>query len=100
MSTNKEINTDKEMSLWVRAFYMLGFMIAFGISESVLYLLAIVSLIYRAVNGENHQTMLGFGRSLARYVQQIADYLSFNTEERPFPFSSWPDSHKPTKDPS
>ena len=31
-----------------------------------------------------------FGRSLGLCVQQDANFLSFVTEEKPFPFSDWP----------
>jgi len=95
MTTSSKTNSDKEQKLWVRALYMLIFALAFGISESILYLLAIVSLIYRAINGKNHQTMVGFGHSLAQYIHQLADYMTFNTEQTPFPFGDWPGSHKP-----
>jgi hypothetical protein len=34
--------------------------------------------------------LLAFGSSLAEYVRQIVAYLTFNTEEKPFPFGEWP----------
>jgi hypothetical protein len=32
------------------------------------------------------------GQSLGRYLRQIVDFVSFATEEVPFPFSDWPSS--------
>jgi len=34
--------------------------------------------------------LLTFGRSLGSYVQQLVNFQSFNTEEKPFPFNDWP----------
>jgi len=31
-----------------------------------------------------------FGQGLGRYLRQIADFVTFATEEAPFPFSDWP----------
>jgi len=31
-----------------------------------------------------------FGKSAGRYLGQIAAFVSFDTEEAPFPFSDWP----------
>jgi len=36
-------------------------------------------------------TLVSFGRSLALYLQQIANFLTFTTEEVPFPFKDWPE---------
>jgi len=93
--TNSETKPVREKSLWVRALYMLVFLLAFGISESVLYLLTIIGLIYRAIKGETNQHLVNFGHSLGQYVQQITDYLSFNTDTEPFPFDRWPGNQTP-----
>jgi hypothetical protein len=37
-----------------------------------------------------NDNLLSFGRSLSVYIYQIARYVTFNQEERPFPFSPWP----------
>lgn len=34
--------------------------------------------------------LVSFGRSLGRYLQQIAYFLTFASEDTPFPFSDWP----------
>ena len=40
--------------------------------------------------GTNDQ-LIRFGRNLARYIQQIIAYLTFATEDVPYPFMNWPD---------
>jgi len=37
-----------------------------------------------------NERLVLFGRSLGRYLQQIAEFEIFATEEMPFPFNDWP----------
>jgi hypothetical protein len=50
------------------------------------FVLALVS------DGPNAR-LIGFGQGLGRYLAQIANFVSFATEEVPFPFSAWPTDH-------
>ena len=40
--------------------------------------------------GKPNDRLVSFGRSLGRYLQQIVEFLTFATEEMPFPFNDWP----------
>ena len=41
--------------------------------------------------GEVNRELRGIGQSLATYIYENIRYLTFNTEERPFPFGGeWP----------
>ena len=41
--------------------------------------------------GTHNERLARFGRNLARYFQQITVFMTFATEEKPFPFGPWPD---------
>ena len=41
--------------------------------------------------GQPNDQLTRFGRNLARYLQQITVFMTFATEEKPFPFTPWPD---------
>ena len=43
-------------------------------------------------SGEPSDSVKGFGKSLGVYLQQISEFLSYASEEKPFPFSDWPDA--------
>jgi hypothetical protein len=43
-----------------------------------------------AVGGGSNERLRGVGRSIGRYLGQIAAFVSFATEDVPFPFSDWP----------
>jgi hypothetical protein len=48
--------------------------------------------------GQPNDLLTRFGGNLARYLQQIIVYMTFATEEKPFPFMPWPDEpHEETR---
>ena len=76
---------------WHRVLLMLLLALAFQLSAWVLFLAAVIQLILLLVTGETNPRLSGFGRSLGRYLGQIADFETFSTEALPFPFTDWPD---------
>ncbi len=75
---------------WLRGIFMLLFAVAYGIAELLLFVTAVFQFLYLLVTGKTVERLLIFGENLSRYFYQIIRYLTFNTEERPFPFSDWP----------
>jgi hypothetical protein len=82
--------TPAPRSLAMRVLIMLLMCIAFQITAWVLVATAIVQLVAHLAAGEPMPRLKTFGRSAGRYLGQIADFVSFDTEEAPFPFSDWP----------
>jgi hypothetical protein len=94
----KEFHMDEHMKsrltssdVWVRGLYMLFFAIAWGLAEVVLSFCVVFQFIGVLFTGSANQRLLRFGQNLSRYHYRIAQFVSFNTEEKPFPFADWPD---------
>lgn len=79
-----------QRSLWSRFLYMVLMGIAFHLAAWVLGLVAIVQLVMAAFAGGPNPDLRSFGAGLGRYVGQVARFLTFDTEELPFPFGGWP----------
>ncbi len=77
-------------STWLRGFFMLLFAFAYGVAELLLGVTAVFQFFCLLVTGKTVERLLIFGENLSRYFYQIVRYLTFNTEQRPFPFSDWP----------
>jgi hypothetical protein len=75
--------------VWVRGFYMLLMAILWHVAEVVLLFMAVVQFIFALLGGPNER-LTRFGGALARYLQQVAAYLTFASDELPFPFADWP----------
>jgi len=85
-------NTDDTSSRWSRLIPMIVLMICFALAETVLYLVAVIQFIWALVNNEPNKQLSEFGASLSDWMAQDAKYLTYVTEEKPFPWAKWPES--------
>lgn len=89
MSENADTTTNKR-NIWVRGFFMLLMAFAFQVSETVMFVVTAIQFVMMLLNDTPNARLVSFGRSLGRYIQQIVNFLTFASEEIPFPFSDWP----------
>lgn len=83
----------KQKSTWVRLFFMIVFALLYGLSRVVIGAVVVIQFFYVLLTGEAKEQLKTFGHSLAIYSYEIIDYLTFNTDDKPFPFEgSWPTS--------
>ena len=80
---------------WVRGFFMLLFaMVLFLLAYSPVLLLLMAVIIFQfgfvLFTGKLNENLLTFSQSLCTYTYQILRYLTYNTDQKPFPFSKWP----------
>ena len=81
----------KSKSIWMRLLFMLVITLLYSVSRIVVGAVVIVQFFWVLFTSETNQKLQVFGKSLAAYTNQIILYLTFNTEERPFPFDmDWP----------
>ena len=81
----------KSKSIWMRLLFMLVITFLYSVSRIIVGTVVVVQFFWVLFTGETNQKLQVFGKSLATYTNQIILYLTFNTEERPFPFDmDWP----------
>jgi len=85
-------NTDeiKKPSIWIRGLYMLLFIIITRLVEAVIGLVMLIQFILKAASGNINNNLATFGNQLSQYMFAIIQFQTFNSEEKPFPFSEWP----------
>jgi Domain of unknown function (DUF4389) len=88
--TDTALVTIPKQNLWLRALKMLLLCIAFYLAAWVLVAVALLQLGFVIFTDAPNPRLQGFGRSVGRYLAQIAAFVSFATEALPFPFSDWP----------
>ena len=76
----------------MRIAYVVLFCIIFSFMDIFLALVALVQCVLSLVSGEPNDSLKDFGSRLGIYLKQISDFVSFNSEEKPYPFSDWPES--------
>ena len=79
-------------STWIRLFFMIIFALLYGLSRLVTAAVVVIQFFHVLLAGNINEQLKTFGHSLAIYSFEIVDYLTFNSETKPFPLdSAWPD---------
>jgi len=97
---DQQINTDelknniKNSSVWKRLLFMILFSILYSAAEVVLAVVVIYQFLSLLITGNKNEKVLSFGAQISTYAYQVFSYLTFNTENKPFPMNDWP-SDKP-----
>jgi len=77
-------------NIWIRGLFMLLMALAFHVCETVLGIVTVIQFVIVLLNDTPNVRLVSFGRSMGSYLRQIVNFLTFVTEEMPFPFSEWP----------
>lgn len=81
----------KDKGTWKRILFMVLFVFIYGVAEVVVTAVVVLQVLFRLFTGNTNERLLTFGRQVSDYIYQILMFMTFNSEEKPFPFSSWPD---------
>jgi len=88
---NDEVKTHvMSTETWLRLLFMLLFAVISWVAKLVLIAVVIFQFLVKLFTGGMNERTLDLGGQLSSYIYQILNYLTFNTEERPFPFTDWP----------
>ena len=100
----EQINENlKKTSTWKRIFFILVFAVIVGLVRILLWAVILLQIASTLLTGAVNKNILDFGRKLSAYLYHILLFLTFNSDQLPFPFSDWsltetlelPDSDEP-----
>jgi hypothetical protein len=77
-------------NIWIRALFMLLMAFVLHVCGTVLFVVTVIQFVIVLLTDMPNARLLEFGRSLGSYLRQIVNFLTFATEDIPFPFSAWP----------
>ncbi|MEB8433261.1 DUF4389 domain-containing protein [Cocleimonas sp. KMM 6892] len=93
MNTETKTNLQSK-NTWVRVLYMLLFVLAYSAAEFVLGITVVIQVIIKLVTGELNERLKTFGNQISLYIFDVLKFLTFNSEDKPFPFDEWPTGEK------
>ena len=80
---------------WIRLLYVLLFVVFYGIAKAVFGVIVFVQFGFKLITHETNDNLLRFSTGLNKYIYEILQFMTFNSNEKPYPFSDWPgSSHK------
>ena len=77
---------------WQRVIFVILFWIVFHISQLIIAAVAIGQCGFVLISGKPNNYLMQLGDSLSKYVAEILRYVTFNTDQKPFPFAEFPKS--------
>ena len=80
----------RSAQLWIRVAYMLGFLLLLSFVRIILLLVIGGQFLMLLLTGSDNKNLRNFGQSLASWIFQIMQFLTFNSNSKPFPFDDWP----------
>ncbi len=80
-----------QRSTWMRLVYMILFVVVFNIVEVVAGVVVVVQFLSKLISGRVNEQLRGLGQKLGAYLYEIVAFLTFHTDDMPYPFSPWPD---------
>jgi len=80
----------KNVDVWLRGLFILVFGIIFYFLCILISLVVVFQFVMRVITGSLNQNIYTLSEGLCLYAFQILNYVTFRSEERPYPFSEWP----------
>jgi hypothetical protein len=90
----------KKPSAWIRIIFVLLFAIALHVVfVPLVIILSIAQALFSVFTGDSNANLKYVAATLELYIAQILKYISYNSEQKPFPFSSFPEANEDIPDP-
>jgi hypothetical protein len=87
----------KSKSTWTRLLFIILFAITYRVASIVLFAITILQFIKALITGKPFSQLQSFGGSLATYNKEVVEFLSYQSDEKPFPVGPWPEQPAPPK---
>ena len=86
---------------WYRGLFMILFVVLLGLVETLVFAITAFQFIHVLVTGSVNAHLVPMSRQVVAYMLQICQFLTYQSEDKPFPFGEFPDapSGRPTSPP-
>ncbi len=75
---------------WLRVVYMILFAVIFNIVEFAIAVVAVVQFLSTLFTGKVNRQLQALGHGVGAYVNEITQFLTYHTDDKPYPFAPWP----------
>lgn len=75
---------------WQRVIFVALFWIVFYVAQMVVAAVAVAQCVFVLLSNSPNEQLLKFGDAMSKYIHDILRYVTFNSDQQPFPFSDFP----------
>ena len=83
--------------IWIRLIYMVVFACLMVLARLFIYTAAVIQAIAVLITGDDLEKVREVADVAAKWQYQAASFLTFNSEQKPFPFDDWPEPNRVEK---
>ena len=81
----------KQGSAWVRVILMIAFaVVLYVIIPAIVLVLMLTQTLFVFITGDSNDNLRVLGTALSKYLFEVLQFLSYASDNRPFPFSAFP----------
>ncbi|MED6333336.1 MAG: DUF4389 domain-containing protein [Pseudomonadota bacterium] len=81
----------KQGSAWVRVILMIAFaVVLYVIIPAIVLVLMLTQTLFVFITGDSNDNLRVLGTALSKYIFEVLQFLSYASDNRPFPFSGFP----------
>lgn len=85
-----EVKEEVKKASGERVLYTIFYMVIAKIISFIVFIVVVAQFLYSWIGGNLNEKLLSFSASLSEYVRQLIAYISFNSDEKPWPMGEWP----------
>jgi hypothetical protein len=78
------------VNTWIRLAYMVLFALLLMAARLLVSIVVVVQFALVLVFGRDNENLRNLGQGLGKWVYQAIMFLTFNSDDKPFPFDEWP----------
>ena len=79
-------------AIWIRLLFMILFIVVGNFAGGLVAAVGIFQFLSVVITGKANPHLASFSDGLCRYIYQVACFVGFYTDAKPFPFAEWPSS--------
>jgi len=87
---SKGFGSEKNPEIFSRIFYTLLFAVIAWMSIWVFCFVVLIQFGFLLITGKVNTNLKGFNKEVGLFLFDLIKYLSFQTNDKPFPFKDWP----------
>jgi Domain of unknown function (DUF4389) len=84
---------------WMRGLFIMLFVFFLVIARLVTGAVVIIQFLFTVFSGQVNENLRDFGAGLAQFIYQVLLFITYNTDDKPFPFQSWPQAPRRAAEP-
>ncbi|MCP8898878.1 DUF4389 domain-containing protein [Gilvimarinus xylanilyticus] len=77
---------------WMRFVYMLLFAVILYVAGIVVGVVVLIQFLFALFTGSDNTQLRQLGDSLSQYIHAALRFLTYNSDDKPFPFADWPEA--------